>query len=74
MKQIKIPIASDWNFTPASLMNYYARQTPGTTFYRSPFGNARLLLNGSAYQYHHWSITANHGSTIVTLFLERVPS
>lgn len=71
MEQIKIPITHDWNFTPASLMNYYAKQTPGVTFYRTYFGNPRLILNSNVYQYHHWSITANHGVTIVTLFLER---
>ena len=72
MEQITIPIAKAWNFTPASLMNYYAKQTPGVTFYRTHYGKPWLILKGNVYQYHHWSIATRNGVTFVTMFLDIV--
>lgn len=72
MIQIKVSISRGENFTPASLMKRYADQTPGTEFRRSYFGNALLQIGGKAYSYHHWSITAENGAEVVTLFCEEV--
>lgn len=74
MKQICLEVDNGENFTPAGLMNRYAKQNPGIFFYRSFWGNARLSIAGHDYEYHHWMITAENGKTFVTLFIEEVKS
>ena len=71
MKEIKIQVARDENFTPASLMKRYADQT-GTEFRRSFWGAAELVIEGRFYQHHHWGITAENDVETVTLYLEEV--
>ena len=68
MKSVLVLVNTDRNFTPASLMQIYARQAAGALFERGRFGEAQLILSGTAYRYHHWSI----GEGVVTLFLEEV--
>ena len=72
MTQIKLTVSRGENFTPASLMKRYADRTPGVVYYTSYWGNARLALDGIEYQYHHWSITAENGADVVTLYFEEV--
>lgn len=72
MIQIPVTVSRGENFTPASLMYRYAKHTPGVTHYNSHFGNARLIIKGRHYEYHHFSITADNGSAVVTLYLEEV--
>lgn len=72
MKAIQILTEPRENFTPWELMYRYAQQTAGAQFARGHFGEARLLIAGRVYQYHHWMITAEGGREIVTLYLEEV--
>lgn len=72
MKEIQIKVDPGENFTPAGLMQRYAKQTPGVEFDRSFWGAAQLTINGKVYIYHHWGITAEQGAEIVKLFLEEV--
>lgn len=72
MKTIQIITEPQENFTPAGLMHRYAKKTAGVQFAYGHFGQARLLIAGSAYQYHHWSITAEGGQNVVTLYLEEM--
>lgn len=74
MKQIQITTTRGENFSPASLMNRYAKQTPGVEFRRSYWGTAQLVIDGQPYSHHHWSITAQDSAEIVTLYLEEVIS
>lgn len=71
MKQIKIQVARGENFTPNSLMRRYAKET-GAIFSSTLWGESELLIEGRAYTYHHWGITAEKGVETVTLFLEEV--
>lgn len=71
MNQVKITVQRGENFTAASLMKRYANQT-GAEFRRSFWGAAELVIDGIAYQYHHWSVTAENGAETITLFLEEV--
>lgn len=72
MKEIKIKVGQGENFTPASLMQRYAKQTPGVVFSRDYWSNAELTIEGRCYHYHHWGITAEKGETVVMLYLEEV--
>lgn len=74
MKSIQIVTAKGENFTPSELMRRYAKQHATIQFIYGYFGEARLLIAGHVYQYHHWSITADGGKEIVTLYLEEVPA
>lgn len=74
MKTIQIITEPQENFTPAGLMHRYAKQTAGAQFVYGHFGQARLLIAGRVYQYHHWMITAECGRDTVTLYLEEVPA
>lgn len=74
MKTIQIITEPQENFTPAGLMNRYAKKTAGVQFETGHFGEARLLIEGRLHQYHHWMITAEGGREIVTLYLEEVPA
>lgn len=74
MKTIQITTQPDENFTPAGLMNRYAKHTVGAQFIYGYFGQARLLMSGRVYQYHHWSITEKDGQNVVSLYLEEVPA
>lgn len=65
MKEIQITTTPGENFTPAALMQRYAKQTPGVEFQRSVYGNAKLSIKGCAYCYHHWEISGD----VVTLYL-----
>lgn len=56
MKQISLSVRNDVNFTPAGLMKAYADQTPSVVFTRNVWGNARLIIEGNVYEYHHWSL------------------
>ena len=71
MKQIKIQVARGENFTPNSLMRRYAKET-GAIFSCTFWGESELLIEGRAYTYHHWGITAENDVEIVTLFLEEI--
>lgn len=68
MKEIQITTTPGENFTPAGLMQRYAKQTPGVEFQRSVYGTAKLSIEGWAYCYHHWKIT---GETVTLYLLER---
>lgn len=70
MKQITLNVDSRKNFTPADLMNAYARLTPGVVFTHNFWGNARLIIKGEVYRYHHWEIVKDDDREIVTLTLE----
>ena len=72
MNQIQIEVARGENFTPSGLMYRYAQQTPGVTYEHGRFFSTFLRIDGKAYDYHHWSITAENGSQIVTLYLQEV--
>lgn len=74
MKTIQIITDPQENFTPAGLMHRYAKKTPGAQFAYGNWGEARLLIEGRLYQYHHWMITAEGGRETVTLYLEEVPA
>lgn len=65
MKQIQITVNPGGNFTPASLMQRYAWQTPGVKFQNSVYGGAELSISGCSYCYHHWQISGD----VVTLYL-----
>jgi hypothetical protein len=69
MKEIKLTVSPSENFTASSLMHRYANQNTGSKFYRSNFGEALLTIEGTAYRYHHWSITAANAADVVTLYL-----
>ena len=69
MKQIKITVSPSDNFTPAGLMTRWAKENKGAAFKRSRWGEALLQIGGTVYRYHHWSITAENGAEIVTLYL-----
>lgn len=70
MIQIQVTVFRGENFTPSALMKRYADHTPGAEFRRSYFENALLVIGGKSYTYHHWSITAENGAEVVTLYLE----
>lgn len=70
MKRIQITVKRGENFSPASLMKRYADITPGAEFCRGRWGGALLVIAGTPYTYHHWSITAEDGNEVVTLYLE----
>ena len=53
-------------------MYRYAKHTPGVAHYNSHWGNARLIIKGKHYGYHHLSITTENGADVVTLHLEEV--
>ena len=72
MKEIKITVRADENFTPAQLMKRYADQTAGVKFQRGYWGDAQLIIEGQCYSYHHWGITATEGRCCVMLFLHPV--
>jgi hypothetical protein len=72
MIQIKLTVSRGENFTPGSLMKRYADQTPGAIHHYGHFGAHRLALNNRDYEYHHWSVTADNGADVVTLFLLEV--
>lgn len=65
MKKIQITVDPGANFTPAGLMQRYAKETPGVEYQNTVYGAAKLAIRGAAYVYHHWNID---GET-VTLFL-----
>ena len=56
MKQISLSVRNDVNFTPAGLMKAYADKTPSVVFTRNEWGNARLIIEGEVYEYHHWHL------------------
>lgn len=72
LKEIRVVMAAGANFTPAGLMRRYAQQTPGAEVVNGPFFDTRLQIGGIPYRYHHWSITAENGAQIVTLYMEEV--
>ena len=45
MKSVLVLVNTDRNFTPASLMQIYARQATGALFERGRFGEAQLILS-----------------------------
>ena len=65
MRDIFVLVDTTRNFTPASLMHRYSKQTPGAVFDRGPYGEALLILAGVTYKYRHWHIS--DGYVILTL-------
>lgn len=65
MKEITLTVAAGSNFTPAGLMQRYAKQIPGVKYQNNIHGAATLEIGGMWYVYHHWNID---GET-VTVYL-----
>lgn len=72
MKEIKITVDPAENFTASSLMHRYAKQTTGVKLRNTYWFETILEIESTAYRYHHWSVTAENGKTIVTLYLQPV--
>ena len=70
MKEIKIAVDPTENFTASSLMHRYANQTPGAKLRSTYWFETLLEIGGIPYRYHHWSVTAEKGAAVVTLYLQ----
>lgn len=67
MKSVIVLANTDRNFTPARLMDMYARECPEAHF-TPGIRESVLVISGVAYRYHHWHI----GDGYVVLYLQEV--
>ena len=70
--EFTLTISADWNYTPSDLMNRYAKNTRGVTFFRDRYFSSYICKNGVWYEYSHLKTkqTDNPDFITVTVYLK----